>query len=204
MTETDEGGLLHRVITSLVWGIAGFGVYLLYRFLRPYWYAMRIRNWLLEERDYVKDFSRSLHPFGFYEFEVHLKEEGDPEIIIENTSRRVPVIIRAERDFRSDVMSNLVRRTDEDQAHYAREEFRQFLELIEWALNTAPGVSWYVDHEGELCSAEDADGVVVEYRIYPDAVSQHEIINSVVEIGSAFKMIRQREEKYADRLQDHQ
>lgn len=200
----DEGTFLGKILIGFGLGAVMVIFYGLYRFLCPYWYALRIYDWLVFEQDYVKDFSRTLHPLGYYEFEVHLREGGDPEIIIENTSSRVPVIVRAERRFGPDVLSNLVRRADEEEATVGRDDYRQFLEEIEWALNTAPGVAQYVTHEGEVCSAEDAVGVMIEYRIYPDAVSQHEIINSVVEIGSTFKMIRQREEKFLDRLLDHQ
>ena len=200
--ENNQSSFLKSFIRGTALAIVGTIIYLTYRFIRPYWYYMRFPYWLGSERDYIQDFNRSLHWLGFYEFEVHLREEGDPEITISNRNRRVPVIVRAEREFEPGLLATLDDRSSDNQYQQDNER-QQLLEEVEWALNGAPGISWFTDWEGNPCAPGEAvEGVKIEYRIYPDAVSQHELLNSIVEIANAFQMIARREEKYRERLID--
>jgi|GEM_PF-4663479 len=203
MADQNQTSVLDSVVNGFKLGVIGTAVYLLYRFARPYWYATRIEHWLQVEPDYIVDYSRTIHPLGFYEYEIHLTESDDPEIIIENRSRRVPVIIRATHDFNIEVLGNLEAASEEGLASRFGETRREFFREVQWAMNDAPGVHQFLNHSGDPCDPGQADRLSVEYRIYPDSVSQHEIINSIVEIASAFKMIKRLESEYLDRIDSH-
>lgn len=201
--ETNEENYLGDVFRGMILGSVGLIFYLGYRFVRPYWYAFRIEHWLQVEPDYILKYNRTIHPLGYYEYEIYLTESEEPDLVIENRSRRVPVILRVERDFDIRVLSNLeARRTDEEQMTLNGEP--PFFQEVQWALNTAPGVYRLVNDEGEPCGQNNARGVMIEYRIYPDKVSQHHIINSIVEVQNALKMVSQSESAYIEWIRTQQ
>lgn len=168
-------------------------LYVLFRFLRPFWQAYWISNWLTEENDYIQAYTRNIHPVGYYRYEVHLTESSDPDILVENQPLGAPVIVSAEREFDPGLLATL----DE------REEIREFEDEIEWGLTSAPGIHNYRDHEGNSCRFDEADVLYIEYRIYPDRLSQHELITSIIDLAMALRFINHREEKYSERLHDN-
>ena len=110
------------------------------------------------------------------------------------------MVIQANHDFDIEVLSNLETPSEEGLTSTLDETRREFFREVQWTLNGAPGVHQFITHSGEPCDPGEARGLTVEYRIYPDSVSQHEIINSIVENAGAFKMIKRLESEYLDRI----
>lgn len=193
----DEEGTTLRDWFKL-WGVTAvfaLVVGIVWRFIRPFYHAYRIDSWLRSEPHYIVDYSKTIRPTGYFEFEIHLTDEDEPELTIENVHFQAPIRIEAERQLHPGLHSTL---SDDDMAVYRR----RLKTEIESVLANAPGVFNYHDFDGENCAFEDALSISLEYRIYPDGLSQHELINGVVGIANALRYVHQREEQMQEEIEE--
>lgn len=193
----DEGRTTLRDWVKLWVGTAIVALFggIVWRFIRPFYHAYRIDSWLRSEPHYIVDYSKKIRPTGYFEFEVHLTEKDEPELVIENVHFQAPIRIEAKRELNPGLHSSIA---NEDMAVYRR----RLKTEIESVLTNAPGIFNYQDFEGENCAFEDAVSISLEYRIYPDGLSQHELINGVVGIANALRYVRQREEQIKEEIEE--
>lgn len=175
---------LYTFVSVLIGGIV-------WRFVRPFYHAYRIRDWLRTESHYIQDYTLDINPLGYFEFQ--LNPNGESEISIENVHFQAPIRIAAEREFDPGLLSTLT-----DQKRHRR----RLQTEIESVLTNTPGIFLYQDLDGEACAFEDAKKLVLEYRIYPDGLSQHELISGITAIASALRYVDEREAKIVEELQE--
>lgn len=169
------------VIAGLVW-----------RFLRPFYHAYRIRYWLRSEPHYIQDYKWDINAFGYFKF--YLNPQGEDEVVIENIHFQAPIRIAGERKLDPGLLATL-----SDQQRYRR----RLQTEIESVLTNTPGIFRYMDADGNICAFEDAETLILEYRIYPDGLSQHELMTGITAIASALQYVNEREEKLAEELQEN-
>lgn len=171
--------------------------------IRPIKFVYQIRLWLRTESDYIEDYSFRGIPPLFFEFEVDLVGAEKSELKISHDLSRSPVRIVANYHFPVDIAATLVGRSTDDPMLQPMDDIRMLKQLIETVLASAPGTHAYLDHEGEFCEFEKAKELVIEYRLYPDAVSQHNLMNGIVSLVNSLKYVNRMMEIYKDRIEDN-
>lgn len=118
--------------------------------------------------------------------------------MIENVHWQAPVRIEARKDFDPGLMWNLL--NEENEYHIQRR--RDLQSSIEAILADSPGIFSYRNKDNEPVRFEEAKSIILEYRLYPDGLSQHELINGIVGIANALLYIDRREELLRDEITD--
>ena len=66
----------------------------------------------------------------------------------------------------------------------------ELLTRIGPVLLAVPGFYSFLDEEGERCSFENVHTIQIEHRLYPDALSQHQLMTSVIAIAKGMRYIQ--------------
>lgn len=184
-------------------GLLGFFGWLIWRLIVfPIRTLYRVRKWLRTERDYIHDFSIAGIPPLFFKYDVYLSESKNPKMEVNYDITRSPVRVMADYEFDIEGLANLVGRADEDPAPQPYDEMNTIKQLIETVLASTPGIHNYVDEDGEYCDFEEARRLKIEYRIYPDGLSQHELMNGIINIVSTLAYVERILSAYQDRLEE--
>lgn len=191
MDENNRSMVTGSVLRGIKLGVAGLFLFFVHRFFRPFWYSYRINLWLIDEKDYVQSFTKSVSPWGSFEFEIDLSGDGVPNMIIKNRSFRSPIIIVGSYEFDPGLLASIMENPTKQQA---------LKDEIQYGLSNAPGIYSFIDEHGQICHFEKAREFKMEYRLYPGGVNQHNLINGIIELASALKFIRQREQNLSDEL----
>jgi len=181
--------------------IFSFFTTIAYRFIRPFYHAYKIRSWLKTESEYVYDYSRNLEWYGDFKFEVKLGGPDGPDLEIENVFLNAPVQIRAVKQFEPDVLLYLTEEPEEDVVLGGPgQSRRQFVMMMETVLTTLPGHFVYRNKDGEAVPFERSEEVAIEYRLYPDGLSQHELMNGIISMVNGMRYISRREEALKEEI----
>jgi hypothetical protein len=156
----------------------------------PYSTAVQIDTWL-KTSDYVADYERNVSRDGTYRFDVEL-EGSDTEPTVHMVRRGGPIRIVATEEISPDKLLMLLER-DRNR--------RQLQTQIEAVLANVRGSYSYLDANGESCSIEEMRKIGLEYRIYPDGLTQHEFMNALLDIERAVTYVNQRVDKLAEGLE---
>lgn len=188
-------GIISSLITFVGYFIWRLIIYPLLTFYR-------LRRWLRSERDYIHDFSFSGVPPLFFQFDVHTSESDDPDMEITFDITRPPVRIKADYEFEADRLATMIGRAEKDPTPPPYDEIETIEQLIETVLASTPGVHNYVNYEGEYCDFEQARKLEMEYRIYPDGLTQHELMNGIVNMLNALVYVQRILSSYEERLEE--
>ena len=157
--------------------------------LAPYSTAIQIDTWL-KTSDYVANFDHDISRDGTYRFYSKLVGSGT-EATIHMVRRGGPIRIVAIEEVTPDKLSHIIER-DADRRHLQSQ--------IEVVLANNRGSYSYLDDDGNRCSLKNMRSIGMEYRIYPDGLTQHEFMNALLDIDRAITYVNQRVDKMAEGL----
>ncbi len=203
MAENDENtnNTTSPIKTYAKAALLGFFATVAYRFIRPFYHFYKIRNWLNSESEYVHDYTRDLKWYGDFEFQVQLGGPEGPELEIENVFLNAPVQIRAVKEFEPDVLLYLTEEPDDETiVGGPGQSRRQFVMMMETVLTTLPGHFVYRNKDGEVVPFEQSKEVAIEYRLDPDGLSQHELMNGIISMVNGMRYISRREDALKEEL----
>lgn len=104
----------------------------------------------------------------------HFTVTFDLDVEVRRETEDGPVIVESEYEFRPYRRDDLL--DDEESA-------RKFVRSVTEILANARGFYQYVGEDGEIgVRIGNAEVVRIHHRIYPDEASQHELMNSIVDI----------------------
>lgn len=194
-SSNKEITLKERAMFWMPLAIGAFFGIIIKRLFRPFYHALKIDTWLSSEPHYITDYSKTVGKTGYFKFEIDLTEGGEPELTVENVHLQAPIRITANREFDPGLLASL---TEEDMGH----DRRRLKTEIEAVLTNTPGIFNYQNRTGENCKFEEARSIELEYRIYPDGLSQHELITGIVSIANALRYVDHREEQLSEELRE--
>lgn len=104
----------------------------------------------------------------------HFTVTFDLDVEVRRETEDGPIIVESEYEFRPYRRDDLL--DDEKLA-------RKFVRSVTEILADAPGFYQYVGEDGEIgVRIGNAEVVRIHHRIYPDEASQHELMNSIVDV----------------------
>ena len=157
--------------------------------LAPYSTAVQIDTWL-KTSDYVANYGRDISLDGTYHFDIEL-EGSDTEATVHMVRRGGPIRFVATEEITPDKLSHIIER-DADRRHLQSQ--------IEVVLANIRGSYSYLDDDENRCSLKEMRSIGMEYRIYPDGLTQHEFMNALLDIDRAITYVNQRVDKMAEGL----
>jgi hypothetical protein len=169
-------GSIVMIIISIVFGVVRI-------LLGPYGQAISIYLWL-SGSGYIDEFEYDIEKNGLFKFDVRTATHNN-DITIRLLGRGGPVQVIARRGFDPALLANIISE--------GNERLRQRLQMeIDAVLANVSGWSSFVDDNGDPCSIEEMRAYGIEYRIYPDNFSQHEVMNAVLDVDRALYYVQSR------------
>lgn len=174
-------------IGSLVAGmVSGVVRNIMVRLLGPRFNSIAIRQWLGQEPYYLSQFEAIEDTDLSYEFEVSASQ-SERSLRIQPIGSFVRIV--GELEFDPGILAIL------DEGPKAR---RNLETQIEAALVTSNVVYSFKDKAGNFASFPEADGVVVEYRIYRNDLERKELLNGIVAVDDTLDYIESRANSVGD------
>lgn len=104
-----------------------------------------------------------------------------------------PVVVISQITPGADTLANLIDR-DADRKHLQN--------LVGSVFTNTPGVYNFLDMDGNPCGFDEMHTLQIQYRIYQDALSEHTLMNGVMDIASALVFFRNSVVQFGDNLDD--
>lgn len=170
--------------------------------ISPYTTAMNIDLWL-QNSEYVEDYDREVNWKGYYTYDVEMATTHQ-EITIHMTRRGGPVRIVAVEEIGVGKLANLVPEEDLELSERLRHDQRRrdLQTQLEALLSNTRGTYNFLDDDQKPCQMIDMRYIGIDYRIYPDAFSQHELMNGLLDIDRALRYTHERIDGVMEELRE--
>lgn len=167
----------------------------------PYTTALQLSLWL-RSSEYVAEYERDFSWKGYYQYDITLST-SHREITIHRTHRGGPIRIVAIEEIDVAKLGNIVPEPDLDPGErQMRAKMRRNLQTqLDALLATTRGTYNYLDDNQDPCQLADMRYIGIEYRIFRDAFSQHELMNSILDIDRALRYTHQRIDDVVEGMQ---
>lgn len=182
------------ILGSFFTAITGFLV-------SPYTTAMSLDVWL-RNSEYIEDYDREIDWKGYYRYDVELSTTYR-EVTIHMTRRGGPVRIVAIEEVDAAKLANLVPEADLDfSERYRHDRLRRDLQTqLDALLSNTRGTYNFLNDDHDPCQMIHMRYVGIEYRIYPDGFTQHELMNGLLDIDRALRYTHERIDGVMEELQ---
>lgn len=113
-----------------------------------------------------------------------------------------PIVITSKIRMRPGLI-HLFSTGEEEERIYANEQKRQFQNLLISILTNASGRFLFLDYNDETCGFDEMEKIQLKHRIYRDGLSQHALMNGIIDQTSALEFISEIMSEHKSNLTDN-
>lgn len=149
----------------------------------------QIQEWIDDQ--YIEEVEQITDRDTQYHFAIYIGGAWEIRVIKQTNGGKLRV--RTTGEFDPGTLSTLLTRPDLR---------RQLRTQISTVLTGTPGFYNYLDDDGEPCSFEEMRHIELEYPIYPDNASQHEVMSAIIQQAECLGYITECVDDLGENLKD--